>query len=77
MVFKLLIEVKSTQEITTFQNVGSPMTKCHLDVAFVVNHREYYKGLGGGFPQIQIVVSLVIPYMLVACPCIKNVPTMH
>jgi hypothetical protein len=26
--------------------------KHHLGVTFVVNHKEYYKGKGGGFPQI-------------------------
>jgi hypothetical protein len=39
----------------------SPGTKCHLDVAFVERHRVYYKGEGGGFLQVQAVVSLVSP----------------
>jgi hypothetical protein len=38
---------------------GSPETKCHLDVGFVERHRVYYKGEGGGFPQVQVVMSLV------------------
>jgi len=37
----------------------SPETKCHLDVGLVERHRVYYKGEGGGFPQVQVVVSLV------------------
>jgi hypothetical protein len=30
----------------------SPWTKCHLDVGFVKRHKVYYKGEGGGFPQV-------------------------
>jgi len=36
--------------------------KSHLDVGPVERCRVYYKGEGGGFPQVQAVVSLV-------CPC--------
>jgi hypothetical protein len=39
--------------------LGSPETKNHLDVAPVERRRVYYKGEGGGFPQVQAVVSLV------------------
>jgi hypothetical protein len=28
------------------------MTKCHLDVGLVERHIIYYKGVGGGFPQV-------------------------
>ncbi len=38
---------------------GSPTTKSHLDVGPMGSHRVYYKGEGGGFPQVQAVVSLV------------------
>jgi hypothetical protein len=38
---------------------GSLRTKCHLDVGLVERHRVYYKGEGGGFPQVWAVVSLV------------------
>ncbi len=38
---------------------GSPKTKSHLDVALVERHRIYYKGKGGGFLQVQVMVSLV------------------
>jgi hypothetical protein len=34
-------------------------TKSHLDVAFVKRHKVYYKGEGGGFPQVQAVVNLM------------------
>ncbi len=36
--------------------------KSHLDVGPVERCRVYYKGEGGGFPQVRAVVSLV-------CPC--------
>jgi len=42
--------------------LGNPERKSHLDVGFVASHRIYYKGEGGGFPQVQAVVNLV-------CPC--------
>jgi len=37
----------------------SPKKKSHLDVASVESYRVYYKGKGGGFPQVRAVVSLV------------------
>jgi hypothetical protein len=43
---------------------GSLKTKSHLDVAPVESYRVYYKGEGGGFPQVQAVVSLVC----LSCP---------
>jgi hypothetical protein len=48
----------------------SPGTKSHLDVAFVEKHRVYYKGEGGGFPQVRAVVSLVCP----GCPWLVLAP---
>jgi hypothetical protein len=50
---------------------------CHLDVGPVERSRVYYKGEGGGFPQVRAVVSLVCPVLLVACPSTKGAPTMH
>jgi hypothetical protein len=41
--------------------LGSPGTKSHLNVAPVESCRVYYKGEGGGFPQVRAVVSLVCP----------------
>jgi hypothetical protein len=41
--------------------LGSPRTKCHLGVGPMAKHRVYYKGEGGGFPQVRAVVSLVNP----------------
>ncbi len=57
--------------------LGNPETKCHLDVAFVERHRVYYKGEGGGFPQVWAMVNLVNSNLLVACPNTKNAQTMH
>ncbi len=37
----------------------------------------YYKGEGGGFPQVLAVVSLVNPNLPVAYPRTKSAPTMH
>jgi len=56
---------------------GSPGTKCHLDVGLVERHKVYYKGEGGGFPQVRAVMSLVISSLLVTRPNTKNVQTMH
>jgi hypothetical protein len=44
--------------------LGSPRTKSHLDVGPVKRCRVYYKGEGGGFPQVRVVVSL----MCLCCP---------
>jgi hypothetical protein len=44
--------------------LGSPGTKCHLDVGFVERHKVYYKGEGGDFPQVWAVVNL----MSSSCP---------
>jgi alpha-ketoglutarate-dependent taurine dioxygenase len=52
-------------------------TKWHLDVAFVANYREYYKGEDGGFPQVRAMVSFVSMCMLVVRLCTKSVRTMH
>jgi hypothetical protein len=38
---------------------GIPGEKSHLDVGPVERCRVYYKEEGGGFPQVQVVVSLV------------------
>jgi hypothetical protein len=50
---------------------GSPGTKWHLGVGPMTKHRVYYKGEGGDFPQIWIMVSLVSPCLHVARLCIK------
>jgi len=63
-------------EISRLQ-LGSPGTKWHLGVGPMAMHREYYKGEGGGFSQVWVVVSLVSPCLLMACPCTKNALITH
>jgi hypothetical protein len=55
--------------------LGSPGTKCHLDVGLMERHRAYYKGEGGGFPQVQVVVSLMSLSLPVVCLSTKSAPT--
>jgi hypothetical protein len=69
--FKLHLNRRSTRKVMgpqsrrslNFGNFGTPIwesrTKCHLDVGLVERHTIYYKGEGGGFPQVWAVVSLV------------------
>ncbi len=56
---------------------GSPGTKCHLDVGLVERHKVFYKGEGGGFPQVEAMVSLVSPSLPMARPRTKSVTIMH
>jgi hypothetical protein len=51
-------------------HLGVPGEKNHLDVGSVASHLVYYKGEGGGFPQVRAVVSLVCP----CCPCLVLAP---
>ncbi len=56
---------------------GSAETKCHLNVGLVGKHRVYYKGEGGGFPQVRAVVSFMNLNLHVAHPNTKSVAIMH
>jgi hypothetical protein len=40
--------------------LGSLWKKWHSDVGPVANHKEYYEGEGDNFPQVWVVVNLVI-----------------
>ncbi len=42
-----------------------------LGVGPVARHRIYYKGEGGGFPQVRDVMSLVSPCLPMARSCTK------
>ncbi len=68
-------------EVPTIGISGLPFaslgTKCHLDLALVERCIIYYKGEGGGFPQVQAVVSLVSLRLLVAHPSTESAQTMH
>jgi hypothetical protein len=57
-----------------FESLG---TKCHLDVGLVERHKVYYKGEGGGFPQVWALVSLVNPSLPTIRFSTKSVLTMH
>jgi hypothetical protein len=53
--------------------------KNHLDVGSVANHRVYYEGEGGGFPQVWVVVNLVClccPWLILA-PKVLQLCTNH
>ncbi len=39
----------------------SPGTKSHSDVGAAKRRKEYYMGEGGGFPQVQAMVTQVSP----------------
>jgi hypothetical protein len=52
-------------------------TKCHLDVGLMERHIIYYKGEGGGFPQVQAVVSLVSLNLSMVRPSTKSALAMH
>jgi hypothetical protein len=56
---------------------GSPRTKCHLGVGPMAKHKVYYKGEGGGFPQVQAMVNLMSSSLPMVHPSIKSVPAMH
>jgi hypothetical protein len=48
-----------------------------LDVAPMESCEEYYKGEGGGFPQVRAMMSLVNPRLPVARPNTKSAQTIH
>jgi hypothetical protein len=51
--------------------------KYHLDDGPMASYKIYYKGEGGGFPQVQAVVSFVSPSLPVVHPNTKSVQIMH
>jgi hypothetical protein len=59
--------------------LGSPKTKCHLDVVLMERHKVYYKGEGGGFPQVWAMVSFVSPSCLwfILAPKVLQLCTNH
>jgi hypothetical protein len=59
--------------------LGSPGKNSHLDVASVESCKVYYKGEGGGFPQVRAVMSLVCPccLWLVLAPRVLQLCTNH
>ncbi len=61
-----------------FENFGTfileSRDKMHLDVGLMERHIVYYKGEGGGFPQVRAVMNPSLP---VTHPNTKNASTMH
>jgi hypothetical protein len=57
--------------ISRLPSSQSPETKWHLGVAPMAMHRVYYKGEGGGFPQVRAMVSLVSPCLPMVRLCTK------
>jgi hypothetical protein len=70
--YRLHCNPRTAHKVMGLQSCGSPIwhdfetltpgEKSHLDVGSMASHIVYYKGEGGGFPQVQAVVNLV-------CPC--------
>jgi hypothetical protein len=58
-------------------SLGSPGTKCHMDVGLVKRHKVYYKGEGVGFSQVWVMVSLVSLSLFVVHLNTKSVQIMH
>jgi hypothetical protein len=67
--FKPHLNWSSTHKVMGPQSHGSPETKWHLSAGPVAKHKVYYKGEGGGFPQVRVVVSLVSPCLLMVRLC--------
>jgi hypothetical protein len=62
-----------------WRDFGTPRKNSHLDVGSMKSHRVYYKGEGGGFPQVRAVVSLVCPCCpwFVLAPSVLQLCTKH
>ncbi len=71
-------------ESLNFGNFGTPIWESRDKMSFGCGPRGeawvYYKGEGGGFPQVRAMmnlVSLVSSSLPVACPSTKSAQTMH
>jgi hypothetical protein len=54
--------------------LGSPKTKCHLNVSLMEKHKIYYKGEGGGFPKFglwRVLWIRVCPWLILAPKMLK------
>ncbi len=70
--FRLHPNRRSTYKVMDVQSHGSPKTKRHLGVGPMARHKVHYKGEGGGFPQVLVVVNLVSLCLTMAHPCTKR-----
>jgi hypothetical protein len=68
---------KFVRKVMGLQSCGNPKTKWHLGVGPVAKHKVYYKGEGGGFPQVRVVMSLVSLCLPVAHPYTKSALATH
>jgi hypothetical protein len=57
--------------------LGSPGTKCHLDVGLVERHKVYYKGGRWRLPPSSGRGESCESKLPVACPSTKSARTMH
>jgi hypothetical protein len=48
-----------------------------LGASPMAKHKLYYKGEGGGFPQVWVVVNPVSLCLFLARPCTKSALIMH
>jgi hypothetical protein len=81
--FRLHLNQRSTHKVMGLQSCGSSncgnfriptwesRDKMTLGVGPVARHKIYYKGEGGGFAQVRVVVSLVNLCLPMARPCTK------
>jgi hypothetical protein len=80
--FRLHLNRRSAHKIMGPQsfmnpNFGNFGTKWHLSTSPMAKHGVYYKGEGGCFPQVWVVVSFVSSCLPVARSCTENAPTIH
>jgi hypothetical protein len=71
--------LRTTTGTTSGLQFGSPKKKSHLDAASATSCRVYYKGEGGGFPQVRAVMSLMCsccPWLILA-PRVLQLCTNH
>jgi hypothetical protein len=83
MIRGLLTKLWGSKVARTFGTIlglplGSPKKNSHLDVASVESCKVYYKGEGGGFPQVRAVLSLVCsccPWLVLAPRVLDALPS--
>ncbi len=75
--FRPHLNQRFAHKVMGSQSCESLGTKCHLDMGLVKRHKIYYKGEGGGFPQVRAVVNLMNPNLLVARLNTKSVLVMQ
>jgi hypothetical protein len=74
--FRPHLNRRSAHKIMKLQNHGSPnignfeIPKSHLDAGLMERCSVYYKGEGGGFPQVRAEMNLVSP----SCPWLILAP---